>query len=124
MWLTTSSLFTTYQAALEAPDYLTREEALALASTNLEKLLGVKVGNTDCDLVATEGGGLLDIEGKVDKKAKNVKESNFYEKCIIQNQNYNQKNWKTKTMKNQIKTKTLTETKTFWNHIRFTLHHC
>lgn len=40
------------------------EEALALGSVNVEKLLGVDSGNYG-DLVATRGGGLLDLGGKV-----------------------------------------------------------
>lgn len=36
---------------------------MALASVNLETLLGVKTDNTD--LVATRGGSILSFEGKV-----------------------------------------------------------
>lgn len=36
---------------------------MALASVNLEDLLGIKAENND--LVATRGGSLLDFEGKV-----------------------------------------------------------
>ena len=42
---------------------LTRSEAIALASTNLEKLLGIHAPNDD--LVATTGGDLLDFTSKV-----------------------------------------------------------
>lgn len=52
------------QAALEAHGQITKAEALALASVNLEKLLGVKKAHSG-DLVATEGGTLLGFEGKV-----------------------------------------------------------
>lgn len=41
---------------------------MAIGSTNVEKLLGAKVGNTAVsavDLVATEGGDLLDFTSKV-----------------------------------------------------------
>lgn len=39
---------------------------MALASTNIEKLLGGKVqADDDCELVATEGGDLLDFASKV-----------------------------------------------------------
>ncbi|KAK7059701.1 carbohydrate esterase family 9 protein [Favolaschia claudopus] len=48
-------------AGLESNGALSRAEALALASSNVETLLGVKESNTD--LVATCGG--VDFEGKV-----------------------------------------------------------
>lgn len=54
----------TEQAALEAG--LSKEQALALASTNLETLLGVDAGATELgELVATEGGELFGMESKV-----------------------------------------------------------
>lgn len=49
-------------AALEAGDRISRSEALTLATTNLEKLLGVEaVIEGEGDLVATEGGDLLEF---------------------------------------------------------------
>ena len=53
------------QAALESPKEITRTQALALASTNLEKLLGLNVEPELSDLVATEYGDLLDFGSKV-----------------------------------------------------------
>ena len=44
---------------------MTREEAFALVTTDLELLLGVDVHAADADLVATHGGDLLDFESKV-----------------------------------------------------------
>jgi hypothetical protein len=44
---------------------LGREAALALVSTNVDVLLGVKVEPAEADLVATSGGDLLSFEGKV-----------------------------------------------------------
>ena len=44
---------------------MTRAEILALASTNLERLLGLETDPQLSDLVATEQGDLLDFEGKV-----------------------------------------------------------
>ena len=43
------------------------EEALALATVNLEQLLGADVEDKDyaADLVATKGGSLLDLEAQV-----------------------------------------------------------
>jgi hypothetical protein len=43
-------------------DSVSYEQALTLASTNLEKLLGLKNGNFD--LVAVAHGDLLSFEGK------------------------------------------------------------
>lgn len=44
---------------------MSKAEVLALASTNLEKLLGLEIDTQLSDLVATEQGDLLDFEGKV-----------------------------------------------------------
>lgn len=54
------------QAALEAGGRISKSQALALVSTNLEKLLGGKsyVDGT-ADLVATDGAGLFDLESRV-----------------------------------------------------------
>ncbi|KAH8825073.1 composite domain of metallo-dependent hydrolase [Flagelloscypha sp. PMI_526] len=52
-------------AALQAGGSLSTEEALALGSTNVEKLLGVVVKPEDSDLVAVQGGSLLDFSGVV-----------------------------------------------------------
>ncbi|KAG5353785.1 hypothetical protein C0989_002568 [Termitomyces sp. Mn162] len=49
--------------ALEANGQLTKADALALGSANLEALLGFETENSD--LVATKGGDILDFEGKV-----------------------------------------------------------
>ena len=44
---------------------MNKRQAYALASTNLDKLLGIKHGSKDSDLVAFEGGGLFDFSSKV-----------------------------------------------------------
>ena len=49
------------QAALEAGGVLSKADALALASANLEKLLGVKADSLQGDLVVTRGGDLLEF---------------------------------------------------------------
>ena len=54
-----------FQAALEADGEISKAEAIALASSNLEKLLGLKSGTVTSDLVATTGGTVLDFESKV-----------------------------------------------------------
>jgi hypothetical protein len=48
---------------VETGGNISRVDTLALASVNLEILLDVKTVNDD--LVATKGGSLLDLEGKV-----------------------------------------------------------
>ena len=53
------------QALSENADSISRLDALAMVSTNIEKLLGVHVTPYDSDLVATSGGDLLSFEGKV-----------------------------------------------------------
>ncbi|KAI0342088.1 composite domain of metallo-dependent hydrolase [Trametopsis cervina] len=52
-------------ALLDSPHVLTRGSALAIASSNLERLLGLPVDPYESDLVATSGGDLLSFEGKV-----------------------------------------------------------
>lgn len=54
-----------WKAALEANGTLSRREALALGSTNVQKLLGVEVKNKYQDLVATRGGDLLTMQARV-----------------------------------------------------------
>ncbi|KIP04862.1 hypothetical protein PHLGIDRAFT_36717 [Phlebiopsis gigantea 11061_1 CR5-6] len=62
-WQARNTRFDAGWAALETGGVLTRSEAIALASTNLEKLLGIHATNDD--LVATTGGDLLDFTSKV-----------------------------------------------------------
>jgi hypothetical protein len=50
---------------LSADGKISKEEAIALASTNLEKVLGAEVGIERADLVATRGGDLLDMSSEV-----------------------------------------------------------
>ncbi|KAJ3740867.1 hypothetical protein DFH05DRAFT_1528666 [Lentinula detonsa] len=50
-------------AALEAG--ISKAEAIALTSSNLEKLLGLTSGTVSSNLVATTGGTILDFESKV-----------------------------------------------------------
>lgn len=44
---------------------LSYQDALALASTNVERLMGVTEHSQNTDLVATRGGHLLSFESKV-----------------------------------------------------------
>ena len=54
------------QAALEADGAISKSGALALASVNVEKLLGGKVDpDAEREFVATEGGDLFDMKSKV-----------------------------------------------------------
>lgn len=50
---------------MEVYGELNQSEALALASTNLEKLLGLDLEAELADLVAVQGGDLFDFESKV-----------------------------------------------------------
>ncbi|KAH9176445.1 carbohydrate esterase family 9 protein [Lactarius sanguifluus] len=51
--------------ALESGGHISKPEAIALASTNLQKLLGGNGHEGTTDLVATQGGDLLSFESKV-----------------------------------------------------------
>ncbi|KAF8070512.1 carbohydrate esterase family 9 protein [Lyophyllum atratum] len=62
-WSARNLRFDAGWAALETDGQLSKAEALALASVNLEALLGLNTENSD--LVATKGGDLLGFEGKV-----------------------------------------------------------
>lgn len=53
------------QAGLESSGRINKHQAYALASTNLDKLLGIKHGSDYADLVAFEGGSLFDLSSKV-----------------------------------------------------------
>lgn len=44
---------------------MNKRQAYALASTNLDELLGIKHDSEDSDLVAFEGGSLFDLSSKV-----------------------------------------------------------
>ncbi|KAL1703300.1 hypothetical protein EV121DRAFT_281199 [Schizophyllum commune] len=61
-WGVRNTRFDVIWLLLESDGRLSKEHALALASTNVEKLLGAKLSG---DLVATRGGGLLDFGSKV-----------------------------------------------------------
>ncbi|KAH7911300.1 composite domain of metallo-dependent hydrolase [Hygrophoropsis aurantiaca] len=62
-WSARNTRFDVAWAALEGDGHITKSQAIALSSINLEKLLGVtSIGG---DLVATHGGTLLDLEAKV-----------------------------------------------------------
>jgi len=52
-------------AGLESSGRVNKSQAYALASTNLDKLLGIKHDSEDADLVAFEGGNLFDLSSKV-----------------------------------------------------------
>ncbi|EGN99897.1 hypothetical protein SERLA73DRAFT_72673 [Serpula lacrymans var. lacrymans S7.3] len=64
-WSARNTRFDAAWAALEADGQISEIQALSLASTNLETLLGVRSDLTDGDLVITRSGGLLDMQGKV-----------------------------------------------------------
>jgi len=62
-WQSRNIRFDVGWTALDAGGYISKTQAIALASTNLEKLLGLK--NANMDLVATRASGLHDFEGEV-----------------------------------------------------------
>ncbi|KAG5639405.1 hypothetical protein H0H81_002937 [Sphagnurus paluster] len=62
-WAARNLRFDVGWSALQTNGQLSKSEALALASTNLEILLGLNTENSD--LVATQGGDLISFEGKV-----------------------------------------------------------
>ncbi|KAH8116643.1 composite domain of metallo-dependent hydrolase [Phellopilus nigrolimitatus] len=64
-WSVRNTRFDAAWAALEAAGDITKIQALALASSNLEKLLGLEVDADLADLVATEAGDMFDFESKV-----------------------------------------------------------
>lgn len=49
---------------MESSGRVNKRQAYALASTNLDKLLGISHGE-DADLIAIEGGSLFDLSSKV-----------------------------------------------------------
>ncbi len=55
-----------FQLAIDAGGDLSKAQAIAIGSTNVEKLLGGKVETAETrDFIATEGGDLLDFNSKV-----------------------------------------------------------
>ncbi|KAJ3553840.1 hypothetical protein NM688_g3408 [Phlebia brevispora] len=64
-WAVRNLRFDAGWALLDNPDVLSQASVLAMASSNVEKLLGVHVDPYEADLVATSGGDLLSFEGKV-----------------------------------------------------------
>ncbi|KAI0074160.1 carbohydrate esterase family 9 protein [Panus rudis PR-1116 ss-1] len=68
-WSARNTRFDLGWAAIEAGGQISKTKAISLASTDLEKLLGVEVetqgANGGHDLVATVGGDILDMESKV-----------------------------------------------------------
>ena len=61
--MTTTSFLV--QAHVDSNGLISMEDALNMATTNVEKLLGVTRKASDSDTVATKGGELLSFEGKV-----------------------------------------------------------
>lgn len=60
---------------LESNGQIGRSQALALATTNLENILGVELDADSADLVAYAGGSVFDLSGKavaVVSSARNV----------------------------------------------------
>ncbi|KAI0643981.1 carbohydrate esterase family 9 protein [Trametes meyenii] len=60
-WQARNTRFDVAWVSLEANGTLSKAEALALASSNVEQLLGVATDSMQSDLVATQGGDLLEF---------------------------------------------------------------
>jgi hypothetical protein len=58
-------LISNTQAVLESNGHINRQKAYALASTDLEKLLGIRVNEEMADLVAYDGGSAFELSSKV-----------------------------------------------------------
>ena len=64
--LNANNLLIPMKLAIDGGGSISRAQALALASTNVEKLLGGRVEAENMyDLVATEGGTIFDFKSKV-----------------------------------------------------------
>ncbi|KAG8904908.1 hypothetical protein FRC01_008549, partial [Tulasnella sp. 417] len=61
-WEARNTGFEVAWAALQAPGDISKEDALALASSNLEKIFGLPGSG---DFVAYKGGDMFDLESKV-----------------------------------------------------------
>ncbi|KAJ4479027.1 hypothetical protein J3R30DRAFT_3403875 [Lentinula aciculospora] len=63
-WAARHTRFDVSWAALEAGGKISNAKAIALISSNLERLLGLQTGTVSSNLVATTGGTILDFESK------------------------------------------------------------
>ena len=59
-WSSTDTSWLGVQAALESGDTISKAQAIALVSTNVEKLLGIERDPDETELVVTTGGDLLE----------------------------------------------------------------
>ena len=64
-WHTIMTTSFPVQAQTDSRGLISIEDALDMATTNIEKLLGVTRKASESDMVATIGGDLLSFEGKV-----------------------------------------------------------
>ena len=64
-WHTIMTTSFPVQAQIDSRGLISIEDALDMATTNIEKLLGVTRKASESDMVATKGGDLLSFEGKV-----------------------------------------------------------
>ncbi|KAI0342085.1 carbohydrate esterase family 9 protein [Trametopsis cervina] len=64
-WQVRNTRFDIAWLAIDAGGSISKAKAIALTSTNINKLLGGKAEADDYELVATEGGDLLDFSSKV-----------------------------------------------------------
>jgi len=64
-WAVRNLRFDAGWVALESGGTISMDDALSMASFNVERLLGIENDGWDADIVVTEGGELLSFEGKV-----------------------------------------------------------
>ncbi|KAG8958226.1 hypothetical protein FRC03_009340 [Tulasnella sp. 419] len=64
-WEARNTRFDLIWAALEANGRISREQALALATTNLEQIFGISSQNEISDIVAYKGGDVFDFSSEV-----------------------------------------------------------
>ena len=65
LWLGLTYTLTIPQIAVESSDNLSPADALAMASSNIEKLLGIHSARANSDLVVAAGGDPFPFESKV-----------------------------------------------------------
>ncbi|KAL4247110.1 hypothetical protein ABKN59_001378 [Abortiporus biennis] len=61
-WL---SRFDATWAFVDSDEYLTKRQAYQMVSTNLEKLLGIEINDSERDLILVRGGDIFDAESRV-----------------------------------------------------------
>ncbi|KAF9529384.1 carbohydrate esterase family 9 protein [Crepidotus variabilis] len=77
-WEARNLPFDVTRAAIDSGGKLKKEEAFALGSTNVQRLLGVQIDEATVDLVATKGGDILSSSSRVAAILSPVREAVFF----------------------------------------------